>query len=85
MLFQKNILYAPDYVINAGGVINIYNEIGDYNKDDVFRQTEKIYDSLMNIFNESVNQNKPTNIISDYLAEKIINENKKNKTILQNG
>ena len=85
MLYKKNILYAPDYVINAGGVINIYNEIGDYNKDDVFRQTEKIYDSLMNIFNESVNQNKPTNIISDYLAEKIINENKKNKTILQNG
>ena len=85
MLFQKNILYAPDYVINAGGVINIYNEIGDYNKDDVFHQTEKIYDSLMNIFNESVNQNKPTNIISDYLAEKIINENKKNKLIFQNG
>ncbi len=82
ILFKKNILYAPDYVINAGGVINIYKEIGNYNKDDVFHQTEKIYDSLTNIFIESSNKNKPTNIISDYLAEKIINEHKKNKTVV---
>ena len=82
MLYKKNILYAPDYVINAGGVINIYNEIGDYNRDDVFKQTENIYNSLMNIFNESKKQDVATNIISDYLAEKIIGEHKKNKAIV---
>ena len=81
-LFEKNILYAPDYVINAGGVINIYNELGNYNKQNVFCQVEKIYDSLMNIFNESRKQNKATNIISDYLAEKIINEHEKNKSVV---
>ena len=47
-----------------------------------YPETEKIYDSLTNIFIESSAQNKPTNIISDYLAEKIINEHKKNKTVV---
>ena len=79
MLFKKNILYAPDYVINAGGVINIYNELGNYNKDKVFSQVEKIYDNLMNIFSESKKQNIATNIISDLLAENIISEYKKSK------
>ncbi len=79
ILFRKNILYAPDYVINAGGVINIYNELGEYNKIDVFKQVEKIYDNLLNIFVESEQQNIATNIISDLLAEKIINEYKNDK------
>ena len=79
ILFRKNILYAPDYVINAGGVINIYNELGEYNKIDVFKQVEKIYDNLLNIFIESEKQNIATNIVSDLLAEKIINEHKNDK------
>ena len=79
ILFRKNILYAPDYVINAGGVINIYNELGEYNKIDVFKQVEKIYDNLLNIFVESEKQNLATNIVSDLLAEKIINEHKNDK------
>ena len=79
ILFRKNILYAPDYVINAGGVINIYNELGEYNKIDVFKQVEKIYDNLLNIFVESEKQNIATNIVSDLLAEKIINEHKNDK------
>ena len=79
ILFRKNILYAPDYVINAGGVINIYNELGEYNKIDVFKQVEKIYDNLLNIFIESEKQNIATNIVSDLLAEKIINEYKNDK------
>ena len=79
ILFRKNILYAPDYVINAGGVINIYNELGEYNKIDVFKQVEKIYDNLLNIFAESEKQNIATNIVSDLLAEKIINEHKNDK------
>tara|TARA_Y100000768_G_scaffold64397_1_gene44454 strand:+ start:7815 stop:8879 length:1065 start_codon:yes stop_codon:yes gene_type:complete len=79
ILFRKNILYAPDYVINAGGVINIYNELSEYNKIDVFKQVEKIYDNLLNIFVESEKQNIATNIVSDLLAEKIINEHKNDK------
>ena len=79
ILFRKNILYAPDYVINAGGVINIYNELGEYNKIDVFKQVEKIYDNLISIFAESEKQNIATNIVSDLLAEKIIKKHKNDK------
>ncbi len=79
ILYRKNILYAPDYVINAGGVINIYNELGSHDKVDVFKQVEKIYDNLINIFAESEKQNIATNIVSDLLAEKIINEHKNDK------
>ena len=79
ILFKKNILYAPDYVINAGGVINIYNELGDYSKTNVFKQVEKIYDNLISIFAESEKQNIATNIVSDLLAEKIIKKHKNDK------
>ena len=79
ILLKKNILYAPDYVINAGGVINIYNELGDYNKTNVFKQVEKIYDNLISIFAESEKQNIATNIVSDLLAEKIIKKHKNDK------
>ena len=72
-------MYAPDYVINAGGVINIYNELGDYNKTNVFKQVEKIYDNLISIFAESEKQNIATNIVSDLLAEKIIKKHKNDK------
>ena len=82
MLFKKNILYAPDYVINAGGVINIYNELENYNKIDVFQQVERIYDTLQNIFYESNKRALATNIISDYLAEQIIEDHKKSKAII---
>ena len=71
-LFRKEILYAPDYVINAGGLINIYNELGTYDRKSVFNQVEKIHDTLMTVFSESDNMGVPTNIIADMLAEEKI-------------
>ena len=49
-LSKKDILYAPDYVINAGGLINVANELEGYDKEKAFNQAEKIYDTLMGIF-----------------------------------
>ena len=49
-LFKKDILYAPDYVINAGGLINVANELEGYDKEKAFNQAEKIYDTLMGVF-----------------------------------
>ena len=49
-LVKRNILYAPDYVINAGGLINVANELEGYDKEKAFNQAEKIYDTLMEIF-----------------------------------
>jgi leucine dehydrogenase len=50
MLLDKSITYAPDFLINAGGLINVYNEYqGNYNRKRVFEQAEKIYDTCFNI------------------------------------
>ncbi|MDD3478330.1 MAG: Glu/Leu/Phe/Val dehydrogenase dimerization domain-containing protein, partial [Candidatus Izemoplasmatales bacterium] len=50
MLKERGILYAPDFVINAGGLINVYHELSTYNKDKAVRDIEKIYDRLSDIF-----------------------------------
>jgi leucine dehydrogenase len=52
MLKDKDILYAPDFVINAGGLINVYNELSPsgYIKEKAIREVERIYDRLLDIF-----------------------------------
>jgi leucine dehydrogenase len=51
MCKNKGILYAPDFLINAGGIINVYYEIIDnYNRDRVYKHAEKIYDFTTHIF-----------------------------------
>jgi len=57
MLKDQGILYAPDFVINAGGVINVYHELYSYNREKVIRDIEKIYDRLLEIFQISDDQN----------------------------
>src|SRR5690554_5623384 len=47
MLKERGILYAPDFVINAGGVINVYHEMHTYNVDEVKWEISKIYDRLI--------------------------------------
>jgi leucine dehydrogenase len=50
MLMDKGIAYAPDFVLNAGGLINVYNEyLGDYSRERSYEQAEKIYDSILSI------------------------------------
>jgi leucine dehydrogenase len=54
MLMDRNIAYAPDFLINAGGLINVYNEYsGNYNRKRVFEQTEKIYSTCLTILNKA--------------------------------
>ena len=71
-LMKKNILFAPDYVINAGGLINVANEIEGYNEDKVQNKTESIYDTLLNIYKISNDSGISTSDASSRLAEKII-------------
>lgn len=60
ILMEKGILYAPDFLINAGGVINVGAEyLGDYHKDIVYKQTEKIYDTCLSILNKAEKENIP--------------------------
>ena len=73
-LMKKGILYAPDYAINAGGLINVYNELEGYNRDRAFSQAEAIYDVLMDIFYKSDSENITTSLASDRKAEERINK-----------
>jgi leucine dehydrogenase len=51
MLIDRSITYAPDFLINAGGLINVYNEyLGNYNRERVFAHADKIYDTCMKVF-----------------------------------
>jgi leucine dehydrogenase len=49
MLMEKGILYAPDFLINAGGIINVYAEIEKYDMAESMRRTENIYNSTLDI------------------------------------
>jgi leucine dehydrogenase len=68
-LMKNNILYAPDYAINAGGLINVSNELEGYNQERAFSQAEGIYDMLMEIFKRSKEDGISTNMASDKQAE----------------
>jgi len=72
-LMQKNILYAPDYVINAGGIINVAAETrGEYDETWVNKKVDNIYNSLTAIFERSKAEKRPTNLIADEMAQDII-------------
>ncbi len=71
-LFRRGILYAPDYVINAGGLIQVADELKGYNRDRAFRKTAQIYDMLLQIFAISKEEQIPTYLAADRLAERRI-------------
>lgn len=72
-LMKRGILYAPDYVINAGGIINVAAEyLQSMNEDEVQQAVAKIEERLVEIFSRSDSEDKPTNVIADALARKLI-------------
>ncbi len=73
MLEDKDILYAPDFVINAGGVINVYHEMIGYHEPSAIQTTDGIYDRLMDIFKIHEEENIPTYKAANQLAERRIN------------
>ena len=70
--FDRGLLYAPDYLINAGGVIDIhYQRIGEYTDDNVRRHVLQIAERLREIFTVSERRQKPTHEVADEMAEAI--------------
>lgn len=57
LLAERGILYAPDYVINAGGLINVATELEGYNRERALRRVETIYNTLLNIYRRSEAEN----------------------------
>lgn len=72
LIHKKGIVYAPDYVINAGGVINVSDELEGYNEQRAMQKVETIYDSLKKVFEISNRDNIPTYVAADRMAEERI-------------
>lgn len=74
VLREKGIVYAPDYVVNAGGLIQVVDETepGGYNKDRAYRKAATIYDMLSQIFEIARKENVPTYIAADKLVDERI-------------
>ena len=62
-------LYAPDYVINAGGIIDIYYERHDYSWDKVEKHLEGIGDTVTEVFQQAAKGGRPTGEVADMIAE----------------
>lgn len=71
ILQQRGILYAVDYAINAGGIINAAceYEAEGYSPRRSRDKTERIFDTLIHIFEKSIRENTPTNLVANILAE----------------
>jgi leucine dehydrogenase len=72
-LAERDILYAPDYVINAGGIISVAAEYyGEGSKEDVHADVIRIRDRLQDIFKEAKETGRPTHELADELARKLV-------------
>jgi len=69
MLRERNILYAPDYVANAGGILNGCTELLGWEAEYASRKVEEIYDTVLSIFESAQAQGITTNKAADQLAE----------------
>jgi len=71
-LERRNILYAPDYVANAGGVINVYSELAGWTSARSFRKADEIYETVRKVFEIAKEEKVPTYLAADRLAEQRI-------------
>ncbi|RWX01612.1 Glu/Leu/Phe/Val dehydrogenase dimerization domain-containing protein [Flavobacterium cerinum] len=77
ILQEKGILYAPDFLINAGGIINVYAEIVGYDKAEAMRRTENIYNTTLEIFNVAESKGITTQQAAMAIAQQRIDDKKK--------
>lgn len=77
ILQERGILYAPDFLINAGGIINVYAEIEHYDKAEAMRRTENIYNTTLEILDFAVNNNMTSHQAALTFAQNRIDQRKK--------
>jgi len=68
-LAAKGVLYAPDYVINGGGLINVYGEIHGWSAERSKNKAGEIYDTLLKVYDISGRERMPSYVAADRLAE----------------
>ncbi len=72
MLAERGILYAPDYVANAGGVINVYSELTGWSRERALRKADEIYETVLSVFELAKSTGIPTYKAADRVAEQRI-------------
>ncbi|QGQ47153.1 branched-chain amino acid dehydrogenase [Metabacillus sediminilitoris] len=86
MIHEMGIVYAPDYVINAGGVINVADELYGYNSERALKKVEGIYNNIARVIEIAKRDNIPTYKAADRLAEERIERMRNSRSqFLQNG
>ncbi len=80
MLLDRGIIFAPDYVINAGGIINCYSELMGFSKKRTMQLTENIYEATRNVLKLSQAEKISTILAANKIAEKRIADIKKVKS-----
>ena len=73
---NHGICYAPDFLINAGGLINVYSELKGYNRDHAITQTKQIYNTTLEIFKKGELEDVTTHIAALQIAQQKINKKK---------
>jgi len=79
-LEEKGITYAPDYVINGGGLINVNAELAGWSPEEAQRKAHRIYDTILHVFRIAREEHIPSYKAADRLAERRLAEARKRKT-----
>ncbi|MFC9597240.1 branched-chain amino acid dehydrogenase [Peribacillus butanolivorans] len=84
-IHEKGIVYAPDYVINAGGVINVADELLGYNRERALKKVETVYDTIERVIEIAKRDNIATYKAADRMAEERIERMRNSRSqFLQN-
>jgi leucine dehydrogenase len=76
ILQERGILYAPDFLINAGGIINVYAELAHYDKAEIMRKTENIYNTTLEIIAFAIANKMTTHHAALTIAQNRIDQRK---------
>ncbi|PZS40634.1 MAG: valine dehydrogenase, partial [Pseudonocardiales bacterium] len=85
LLDERGILYAPDYVVNSGGVVQVADEIGGFDFQRAKARAAKIFDTTRAIFELAERDGVPPAVAADHLAERRIADVGRLRTILVDG
>ncbi|SEM88186.1 leucine dehydrogenase [Mesobacillus persicus] len=86
IIHELGIAYAPDYVINAGGVINVADELYGYNQERALKKVDQIYANIEKVFDIAKRDRIPTYLAADRMAEERIERMRNSRSqFLQNG
>ncbi|MCB0399239.1 MAG: Glu/Leu/Phe/Val dehydrogenase [Winogradskyella sp.] len=77
ILHERGIIYAPDFLINAGGIINVYAELENYDKQEIMRKTENIYNTTLEILDNAKVNNITTHTAALNIARERIETRKR--------